>query len=294
MSTARDSAALVALMRLGGPPAPDVAERVESAGSARPVLERELAGDGNQGTLLPVDPDPLIERAGADIAAWRARGMHLVTVLDASYPTNLRRVHDRPPLLFVAGRLQRTDERSVAVIGSRRASAPALEVAARLAEHLVGEGYTVVSGLAAGIDTAAHRGALGAAGRTIAVIGTGLGRFYPSENRELQERIARECAVVSQFWPDDPPSQESFPRRNAVMSGLARGTVIVEASVRSGARVQARLALTHGRPVFLAPGLLEQPWARELAKRPGVHVIREAGEITAALERLDATDALVE
>ncbi|HEX4009044.1 MAG TPA: DNA-processing protein DprA [Solirubrobacteraceae bacterium] len=294
MSTARDSAALVALLRLDEQSGPDVAERVDAAGSARAVLERELAGHDGQGTLLPADPEPLIERASADIAAWGERGMRLVTALDSGYPENLRRVHDRPPLLFVAGQLERADERSVAVIGSRRASQPALQAAARLAEHLVGEGYTVVSGLAAGIDTAAHRAALGAGGRTIAVIGTGLGRSYPAENRQLQERIARECAVVSQFWPDDPPSRESFPRRNALMSGLARGTVIVEASVRSGARVQARLALAHGRPVFLTRELLEQPWARELAKRPGVHVVREPGEITATLERLDATDALVE
>ena len=294
MSSARDRAALVALLRLGRVPERDVAAAVEAAGSALAVLERELTRDGNQASLLPGDPGPLLDVAARDIAGWRERGFAPVSVLDAAYPENLRQVHDRPPLVFVAGRLVAQDQRSVAVIGARRASESGVDMARQLAAHLVAGGYTVISGLAAGIDTAAHEAALAAGGRTVAVIGTGLGHAYPAQNRDLQARIAREGAVVSQFWPDDPPTRETFPRRNAVMSGLARGTAVVEASERSGARVQARLALAHGRPVFLMPGLLEQPWARELALRPGVHVVRGPGEITARVERMDATDALVE
>ena len=152
-------------------------------------------------------------------------------------------------------------------------------------------GYTVVSGLAAGVDAAAHREALAAGGRTVAVIGTGLQHSYPPENAELQQQLAASSAVVSQFWPETEPSRAGFPMRNAVMSGLALGTAIVEASVTSGARIQARRALAHGRPVFLARALISQPWARELAARPGVHVYDEPDEITAALER--ATIALV-
>ena len=174
----------------------------------------------------------------------------------------------------------------------RRLPEPA--AAGAIAEGLAGEGYVVVSGLAAGIDTAAHRAALEMGARTVAVIGTGLRDAYPPENAALQRRIAASGAVVSQFWPETAPARASFPMRNAVMSGFARGTVVVEASHRSGARLQTRLALAHGRPVFLLAPLLAQTWARELAQRPGVHVVTEAAEITAAIERLDATDALVE
>ena len=134
---------------------------------------------------------------------------------------------------------------------------------------LVDARYTVVSGLAEGIDSAAHLAALDAGGRTVGVIGTGLRRAYPAKNAELQDRIASEAAVVSQFWPDAPPTKTSFPMRNVVMSGVARATVVVEASHTSGARMQARFALEHGRPVFLLESLLEHEWAQDYAERPG-------------------------
>jgi DNA processing protein len=218
--------------------------------------------------------------------------MRLVTVLEASYPDNLRAVHDRPALLFVAGELHAHDERSVAIIGSRRASADALGRARDLATELAQRGYTIVSGLAAGIDTAAHTACLAVAGRTIAVIGTGLKHSYPPENTDLQREIAIRGAVVSQFWPDAGPSKDSFPKRNATMSGLAGGTVIVEASPRSGARIQARHALAHGRPVFLATELLDQAWAQELTARPGVTAFTGADDIATRIERWRERDTL--
>jgi DNA processing protein len=294
MSSARESAALVALLRRGRRPCQEYAELVEGAGSALAVLERDVGHSAEQVSLLPEDAEPLLERAAAEIAAWRDRGFQLLGVLDPDYPANLRGIHDRPPLIFVAGNLQPRDARSVAVVGARRATDAGLAAAADISAHLVDSGYVVVSGLAAGIDTAAHTAALEAGGRTVAVLGTGLAHAYPPENAELQQRLARCCAVVSQFWPYTPPTRKSFPMRNAVMSGLALGTVVVEASSRSGARVQARLALAHGRPVFLVRAQLAQPWARELATRPGVHVVSMPDEITATIERLRATDALVE
>jgi DNA processing protein len=227
-----------------------------------------------------------------EIAAWEAEGIKLVSVLDASYPENLRAVDDRPPLLSVAGELKPEDARSVAVIGSRRATEEGLAAARAIAAQLVAHGFTVTSGLAAGIDTAAHAAALARGGRTIAVIGTGLRHAYPPQNAELQRRIATDCAVVSQFWPDDPPSRRSFPMRNAVMSGMTLATVIVEASRTSGSRVQSRLALARGRPVFLREAILDQEWARELATRSGVHVFRDPDEVSGAVERLTATDVL--
>ncbi len=256
------------------------------------VLERELAEQDRQASLMPADPGPMLAEAQTDIASWNQAGMRLVTVLDDDYPLNLRAVYDRPPLIFVAGQMEPDDGRSVAVIGARRASRGGLCCAQTISEHLVGDGYTVVSGLAAGIDTAAHRAALAAGGRTIAVLGTGLNRSYPPENAVLQHELAERCAVVSQFWPDAPPSRDSFPLRNATMSGLSLATVVVEASQRSGARIQARLALGHGRSVFLARALLSEPWARDFSQRPGTHVIDSPDEITAKLRGMLAAGAL--
>jgi DNA processing protein len=289
-----DTAALVALLRGGRRPWQLYAGLVEDAGSAVAVLERELEGETGQTSLFAADAPSLIERAQAEIDGWQALGLRLLTILDAAYPDNLRTVHDRPPLVFVAGRLLPADARAVAVVGTRAASDRGMGMARAIAAHLVATGYTVASGLAAGIDTAAHTGALSAGGRTVAVIGTGLNRCYPPENEPLQGRIATECAVVSQFWPDAPPSRRTFPMRNAVMSGLSLGTVVVEAGQTSGSRMQARLALAHGRPVFLLRSLVEQhEWAREFARRPGVHVVAEPPAITAAIERLTSTGALV-
>jgi DNA processing protein len=174
----------------------------------------------------------------------------------------------------------------VAIIGTRRASAEGRDEAGALATALAAEGYTIVSGLAAGIDTAAHRAALEASARTLAVIGTGLDHTYPPENAELQRDLARTGAVISQFRPEIRPSRETFPQRNAVMSGTALATVIVEAGLRSGVRIQARRALQHGRPVFIHHRLLDQPWAGELAARPGVTSYRDPGEVTEAIGRL--------
>jgi DNA processing protein len=277
-----EQAALVALLRTSERPWQQYADLVEEAGSALTLLREE------QGLLA----EDRLEDVQAEIGRWHARGMRLVTVLDPDYPENLRGVHDRPPLIFVAGRMQPADARSVAVVGARAASTRGTSMAAAIARSLVEQGYTVVSGLAAGIDTAAHTAALASGGRTLAVIGTGLGRCYPPQNAALQRRIAHQCAVISQFWPDAPPTRRSFPMRNGVMSGLALATTIVEAAQTSGSRMQARLALAHGRPVLLMQWLLTQAWARELAARPGTHVIRDPYEVAAVVGRLTAHGAL--
>jgi DNA processing protein len=269
---------------------------VEERGSALAVLEEEEQGGAN--SRLPrlfndEDMHALLATARADVASWHDQHMRLLTVLDADYPENLRSVHDRPPLIFLAGTPRPDHARSVAVVGARRASRDGIARATAIANHLVESGFTVVSGLAAGVDTAAHTAALDAGGQTVAVLGTGLGHAYPPQNATLQRRIAQDHVVVSQFWPETGPTRQTFPARNATMSGLALATVIVEASHRSGARGQAHRALNHGRPVFLTDPLLEQPWARELARRPGVHVAASPSVITETIERLSATDVLV-
>ncbi len=284
---------MVALVRHGKRPSQVYAELAEDAGSALAVLDEESDLDGSQATLFPVQTSELLKAAQEEIDGWTATGIELLTVLHPGYPENLRTVHDRPPLIFVRGRLDEADARAVAIVGARSASQAGLSAATEIATELVRHGYTVASGLAAGIDTAAHTAALNEGGRTIAVIGTGVNRVYPSENTALQHEIASGSAVVSQFWPDAPPNRRSFPMRNAVMSGISLATVIVEARETSGARVQARRALAHGRPVFLLEALTNtQPWASEFAERPGVGVIRRPSDLLAALGRITSTDAL--
>ena len=258
-------------------------ELVEEAGSASEVL-------GAEATLF----EPDTTAAQADIARWSKSGLRLLTILDSDYPENLRAVHDRPPLIFIAGQLLPRDARSIAVIGGRNPSRSGLSLTMEIVRQFTSEGFAVVSGLAAGIDSAAHRAALESEGRTVAVIGTGADRAYPPENADLQREIARTGAVVSQFWPDAPPTRASFRRRNAVMSGLALATVIVEAGATSGTRIQARLALAHGRPVFLHESLVSsQPWARALGDNPAAHVFTRPDQITTRVERLTASGPLV-
>jgi len=283
MSARAETVALVALLRAGRRPWSEYAARVEQTGEVAAVLEEELGLLASQET----------EAATADLARWNDQGIGALSVLDPAYPENLRAVHDRPPLIFLAGRLERADSRAVAVIGSRRASPEGLGRATAISRQLVTEGYTVASGLAAGIDSAAHLAALDSGGRTIAVLGTGLLKCYPPQNAALQARIAGECTVISQFWPEAPPTRKSFPLRNAVMSGISLATVVVEASPTSGARTQARLALAHGRPVLLADSLLRQDWARELSRRPGTHVVGSPTEVTEIVGRITAPGALV-
>ncbi len=276
-----DVAALAALVRAGRRPPPQYAELVEAGQTATELLEAE------EGLLA----HELASAAAADLCRWQGQGVEVLTVLERGYPENLRAVHDRPPFIFVRGKLMAADARAVAVIGSRRASAAGLERAREVCEGLIASGYTIVSGLAAGVDTAAHVTALEQGARTLAVIGTGLNRCYPPENAPLQRRIASESAVISQFWPDEGPRRDAFPLRNALMSGLSLATVIVEAGERSGARVQARHALGHGRPVLLDSSLLDQPWAEQLAGRAGAHIVRSPAEVVDVIERISSIEA---
>jgi DNA processing protein len=266
-----EAAALITLLRHGARSWRQYVELIEHEGSAQSVLAEE-----ERSTLFGLDT----AAAEEDLQAWRARGFRFVTILDPDYPQNLQGVYDRPPFLFVGGQLSPADSKAIAVIGGRKPTPSGLKRSMTISTELLEAGFTVVSGLAAGIDTAVHEAALKGGGRTIAVIGTGLGRVYPRPNAPLQRAIAEHGAVVSQFWPDSPPSRSSFPLRNATMSGLALGTVIIEASETSGTRIQARRALEHGRPVFLLDSLAgERAWARELAESPGVHVITSAEDV---------------
>lgn len=292
MTDRRETAALIALLRRKDRPWHHYANLVEDVGSAVAVL----AGDYESPYYEP--PQLFDELSEVDLAAaeqevadWEAEGIQVVTVLDEAYPSNLRTIHNRPPLLFVRGSLH-NDDRSVAVVGTRKASAEGLETADAFSRALADAGVTVVSGLAEGIDTAAHEASLRAGGRTVAVIGTGIRRTYPAKNAELQQQIAKEGAVLSQFWPDAPPTPRSFPLRNVTMSGLAVATLVVEAGDTSGARMQARFALEHNRRVFLHRSLLGHSWAQAYADRPGTTVVDSPDDVLAQVDRLLSMDSL--
>lgn len=230
--------------------------------------------------------DTEYERALADVLAWTASGYRVVTVLDEGYPSRLLEIRETPPFLFYEGMLQQSDE-GVSVVGSRAASEEGLRFAAEAAELLVAEGLTVISGLAAGIDAAAHRATLAVGARAVAVLGTGITRSYPRVNAELQREISQSGLLLSQFYPDAPPTKRSFPMRNATMSGYFIATVVVEAGEHSGARIQARLAGEHGRPVILTDSVVAgTSWGRSLAAKPNVYVVGPLADLRGAIQRV--------
>lgn len=287
----RERAPLVALLQERPQPAswPGVAAEIIAAGSARSVWDAYHAQ-----SLFDVGAPAPITEAARQLVEWRATGLGVHTFRDPLYPAQLREIHQVPPVLFSRGTLC-PGEPAVSVVGSRRASAVSLTWASEVSAALVSAGITVVSGLAAGIDTAAHHAALDAGGRTVAVLGTGINRVYPAANRELQERIAGEGLVLSQFWPDAAATKKSFPLRNATMSGYGRATIIVEAGETSGARIQARVGVEHGRAVILRDHVVRMnDWAKALQSRPGVHVVFSVDEVlnVVAALRPDLDDVL--
>ena len=186
-------------------------------------------------------------------------GAHVITAQDDEYPSALREIHDPPIVLYVRGGITERDRHAVAVVGSRKATHYATECAKKLSFQIAYAGLTIVSGLARGIDTAAHQGALAAKGRTIAVIGSGLGCLYPPENAELAERIAASGAVVSEFPVDTAPDRQTFPIRNRIVTGASFGVLVVEAGANSGALISANMAAEQGRTLYAVPGRIDQP-----------------------------------
>lgn len=178
----------------------------------------------------------------------------LVTMNDALYPVRLGEIYDPPLVLFVRGELREQDEHSVAIVGTRRATPYGIRMAEKFGRELGARGITVVSGMAAGIDSAAHRGAIEGGGRTIAVLGCGVDVVYPPQNADLMHAIMNHGCVISQFTMGAKPSQGHFPHRNRIISGMTMGTVIVQAPSRSGALITARQAAEQGREVFAVPG----------------------------------------
>ena len=263
----------------------EIPETSKAAAAARPLLRNALRD--------PAVVNAARERVERETEAAWGVGASLVTVLDDGYPSNLRLVPNLPPFLFVLGALAPADTRSVAVVGTRAASPEGLARARTMTRQLVESDVTITSGLARGIDTAAHTTALEHIGRTVAVIGTGITRCYPAENKGLAEEIAQRGAVVSQFWPTAPPATYTFPRRNVTMSGISQGTVVVEASGTSGAKMQARIAAEHGKQVFLMRSLVtSQEWAQRMVERRAAIEVAQVDDVLTRLATPDRVHAV--
>jgi len=230
--------------------------------------------------LLPAADDPRLQILTERLAAGNA---WLLTLLDPDYPPLLRAIPDPPVLLYGLG--HRPDGEALAVVGSRHPSATGRRAAATLAGEVAGHGIAIVSGLARGIDTAAHRGALDAGGTTVAVLGCGIDRVYPPENAELFARIRADGTILSEYPPGSEPLAGHFPGRNRIISGLSRGTLIVEATPDSGSLITAEMALEQGREVLAVPGSIDRPTSigpNRLIK-DGAHPVTEGADILTLL-----------
>ncbi len=245
---------------------------------ASPEKLREVPGlhPATFQALISVRDDP---SAADELASVEASGVRLLSFEDAEYPGNLREIPDPPPVLFVHGRIVPEDERAIAVIGSRKASAYGVSVCGRVVRALVDHGFSIVSGMAKGVDAAAHWAALEHDGRTLAVLGTGVDVVYPKANKQIFEKIFDRGALLSEFLPGTEPFAKNFPRRNRIISGMALGVLVVEAAERSGTMITVRTALEQGREVFAVPGDVRSPMSR------GTHrLIKEGAKLVEGIE----------
>lgn len=238
---------------------------------------REVIGDKAK-LLFDTDNTAAVEQA----LAWAEEpGQSIVTLADRAYPQALLEIPDPPSLLYLRGRPEILNTPAIALVGSRNATPQGIQTAEAFARALAGSGRTIVSGLALGIDAAAHRGALAVAGKTIAVIGTGADRLYPARNRDLALAIIEHGIIVSEFPLGTPAVAANFPRRNRIISGLSRGVLVVEAALESGSLISARLAAEQGREVFAIPGSIHSPVARGCHKliKQGAKLVETAQDV---------------
>jgi len=225
------------------------------------------------------EPDAAMIRRATDWLGNDPERNRLVTWPDPGYPPRLREIADPPAVLFLTGTTAVLSDPQLAIVGSRNPSAGGRDNAFQFAAYLARCGLTITSGLALGIDAEAHRGALSVSMPTIGVLGTGLDIIYPSDNEQLATEIAASGAIVSEFFPGTPPRRDHFPRRNRIISGLANGVLVVEAGLRSGSLITARLAGEQGREVFAIPGSIHNPMAR------GCHrIIREGAKLVESVD----------
>jgi DNA processing protein len=253
-----------------------------SAGSLRAFVKPEVAAEIGKG---------INEDALAPTLAWlEDAGNRIVTLADHDYPQALLNIPDPPLLLYVKGRPDLLNRPALAVVGSRNATPQGLSNAGAFARSLSDAGLCVISGMAHGIDAAAHRGALQGQGGSIAVVGTGLDKVYPAANRDLAHALAGQGALVSEFPLGTPPLAANFPRRNRIISGMSLGCLVVEASLQSGSLITARLALEQGREVFAIPGSIHAPQSKgcHALLKQGAKLVETAQDILEELGELSA------
>jgi DNA processing protein len=279
---------------------------LETPGLGREGARRLLAGFGSAAQVLQapkaawrqvVGPDlaqaldtepeelPARRRAAREWLDGSAERLAL-SIGDSDYPALLLQTPDPPLLLYVQGNVELLNRRSLAIVGSRNASVQGVDNARSFGAHLSRQGWTVVSGLAFGIDGAAHEGGLDGPGSTVAVVGTGLDRVYPARHRALAHRIATAGVLVSEFAPGTPPLPQNFPMRNRIIAGLSRGTLVVEAALQSGSLITARQAAEYGREVFAVPGSIHSPLSRgcHALIRQGAKLVESADDILEELQ----------
>lgn len=291
MASPAETRAWLRLVRAPGLGAERLRGLVERHGSAEAALAAALSG--RAGIELPAPTTAALRNADAapveaDLAWLAGPDHHLVTWLDADYPALLREAPRPPAALFVRGDPGLLWHPQLAMVGSRNPTAGGADTARAFAATLAGSGLVITSGLASGIDAAAHRGALQAGGRTLAVVGTGVDLAYPASHAALTAEIAATGAVVSEFPLGTPARPPHFPLRNRIIAGLSLGTFVVEAALRSGSLITARLAGEAGREVFALPGSIHNPMARGCHRliRDGARLVETAGEIVEELRPL--------
>jgi DNA processing protein len=266
---------LVQLLRAFGDP--------EAVLAATPAQRRAVV-TAPAAAALDAGPDP--DRLAATLAWLAGDGHGFLAWDDADYPPALLEIADPPPILFCLGRRELLARPALAIVGSRNATPQGCEDAEAFALALSAAGLTIVSGLAQGIDAAAHRGGLAGAARSIAVVGTGPDRVYPAANRDLAHVLAKDGLILSEFPPGTPARQHHFPRRNRLISGLARGVLVVEAALGSGSLITARMAAEQGREVFAIPGSIHSPFAKGCHRliRDGAKLVETAQDVLEELK----------
>ncbi|HEX6308857.1 MAG TPA: DNA-processing protein DprA [Longimicrobiales bacterium] len=298
MSEAEDRAELIArltLLAMPGLSASAVLRLLERHGSARVAVARLRAVDGIAGAaraeLVRERAEPVRERVERAVAALNRHHIHVIAWSDPLYPepVRLRLGEHAPPFLFARGRLELLRSPAIAVVGCRRASAYGLDMAEQIGSGIARAGGCVVSGLARGIDAAAHAAALAAGGATIAVLGCGIDVHYPRENRALQDRIARDGLLLSELMPGEPPRRYQFPHRNRIIAALGRAVVVVEAGARSGALTTGNHAASQGAQVYCVPNALHEP-----NLQGSLALLRDGASVYTGLRDLLETTGLVQ
>lgn len=251
--------------------------------AATPEELSEIGGcSDSQIRVILRGPDSHVQKAvDHELAHIERSGVDIVSCLDSTYPSKLRTIHDPPILLYMTGNLRGFEDPSLSIVGSRRASHLGTKITEQWSQELASLGFTIVSGLARGVDAAAHRGALAAEGATIAVLGCGIDRTYPPEHTSLREAIEADGAVISEFPMQSPPHASHFPKRNRIISGMSLGVLVTQAALKSGSLITARLAAEQGREVFAVPGSIKEEQScgpHELIKQ-GARLVERVSDI---------------